>query len=87
MNTARFRLARADGVDQQAIVGGQAAGRVGFFLRVDDFEATHRRLAAELRHHLTEQLVRLITSQRLFQANAQVISTLDTLAQTIINIR
>ncbi len=36
---------------------------------------------------LTEQLVRLITSQRLFQANAQVISTLDTLAQTIINIR
>jgi len=39
-------LARADGVDQQAIVGGQAAGRVGFFLRVDDFEATHRRLVA-----------------------------------------
>jgi flagellar hook protein FlgE len=36
---------------------------------------------------LTEQLVRLITSQRLFQANAQVISTLDTLSQTIINIR
>lgn len=36
---------------------------------------------------LTEQLVRLITSQRLFQANAQVISTLDTLVQTIINIR
>jgi catechol 2,3-dioxygenase-like lactoylglutathione lyase family enzyme len=39
-------LARAHGVDQRAIVGGQAAGRVGFFLRVDDFEATHRRLAA-----------------------------------------
>ena len=36
---------------------------------------------------LTAQLVKLITSQRLFQANAQVISTLDTLAQTIINIR
>lgn len=36
---------------------------------------------------LTDQLVKLITSQRLFQANAQVISTLDTLAQTIINIR
>lgn len=36
---------------------------------------------------LTEQLVRMITSQRLFQANAQVISTLDTVTQTIINIR
>jgi catechol 2,3-dioxygenase-like lactoylglutathione lyase family enzyme len=39
-------LARADGPEQRAIVGDQAAGRVGFFLRVDDFEATHRRLAA-----------------------------------------
>jgi flagellar hook protein FlgE len=36
---------------------------------------------------LTEQLVKMITSQRLFQANAQVISTLDTVTQTIINIR
>jgi catechol 2,3-dioxygenase-like lactoylglutathione lyase family enzyme len=39
-------LARADGPEQRAIVGGQVAGRVGFFLRVDDFEATHRRLTA-----------------------------------------
>jgi len=37
-------LARADGYDQQAVVGTQVAGRVGFFLRVDDFEATHARL-------------------------------------------
>jgi len=36
---------------------------------------------------LTEQLVKMITSQRLFQAHAQVISTLDTVTQTIINIR
>ena len=36
---------------------------------------------------LTEQLVRLITAQRLFQANAQVISTQDSITQTIINIR
>jgi len=36
---------------------------------------------------LTEQLVRLITAQRLFQANAQVISTVDEVTQTIINIR
>ncbi len=34
-----------------------------------------------------EQLVNLITAQRNFQANAQVISTADTVTQTIINIR
>lgn len=39
-------LARADGEQQAAVVGGQAAGRVGFFLRVDDFDGTHRRLTA-----------------------------------------
>jgi len=38
-------LARADGAGQAAVVGRQAAGRVGFFLRVDDFEATYQRLA------------------------------------------
>jgi flagellar hook protein FlgE len=36
---------------------------------------------------LTEELVNMITSQRLFQANAQVISTMDSVTQTIINIR
>ncbi|NND54297.1 MAG: flagellar hook protein FlgE [Gammaproteobacteria bacterium] len=36
---------------------------------------------------LTAELVNLITSQRLFQANAQVISTFDAVTQTIINIR
>ena len=36
---------------------------------------------------LTEQLVGMITAQRNFQANAQVISTADTITQTIINIR
>ncbi|MGH9245504.1 MAG: VOC family protein [Acidimicrobiales bacterium] len=39
-------LARADGEEQQAAVGNQAAGRVGFFLRVDDFDATYKRLLA-----------------------------------------
>lgn len=38
-------LARADGDDQAAAVGNQVAGRVGFFLRVDDFAAAHSRLA------------------------------------------
>ena len=37
-------LARADGEHQVAAIGNQHAGRVGFFLRVDDFEAEHRRM-------------------------------------------
>jgi len=37
-------LARADGEQQGRAIGTQFAGRVGFFLRVDDFEAVHRRL-------------------------------------------
>ena len=36
---------------------------------------------------LTEQLVELIVAQRNFQANAQVITTADTITQTVINIR
>jgi flagellar hook protein FlgE len=36
---------------------------------------------------IAQQLVSLITAQRNFQANAQVISTADTVTQTIINIR
>ena len=39
-------LARADGERQAAAVGGQAGGRVGFFLRVDDFAAAYQRMAA-----------------------------------------
>src|SRR6266849_2292830 len=39
-------LARADGEDQAAVVGRQAAGRVGFFLRVDDFGAVYARMAS-----------------------------------------
>lgn len=37
-------LAQADGDAQRSMVGGQHAGRVGFFLRVDDFDAEHDRL-------------------------------------------
>lgn len=37
-------LARADGDHQRAAIGNQHAGRVGFFLRVDDFDATLTRL-------------------------------------------
>ena len=39
-------LARADGNRQAGIVGQQFAGRVGLFLRVDDFEATYQRMVA-----------------------------------------
>lgn len=43
---AGILLARADGEQQAAIVGAQFAGRVGLFLRVDDFDAVHARLLA-----------------------------------------
>jgi catechol 2,3-dioxygenase-like lactoylglutathione lyase family enzyme len=39
-------LARADGDEQGPIAGAQFAGRVGMFLRVDDFEAAHARMRA-----------------------------------------
>ena len=39
-------LARADGDYQAEVVGKQFAGRVGFFLRVDDFEAAYGRMVA-----------------------------------------
>jgi catechol 2,3-dioxygenase-like lactoylglutathione lyase family enzyme len=39
-------LARADGQEQEALVGKQTGGRVGFFLEVDDFDAAHERLSA-----------------------------------------
>ena len=39
-------LARADGPDQLAVVGRQAAGRVAFFLQVEDFDAAYQRLAS-----------------------------------------
>ncbi len=39
-------LARADGTRQAEAVGNQAAGRVGFFLRVDDFGAAFERMSA-----------------------------------------
>lgn len=39
-------LAKADGNRQRAAVGDQFAGRVGLFLRVDDFAATHARLVS-----------------------------------------
>ncbi|MCH7789604.1 MAG: VOC family protein [Acidobacteria bacterium] len=37
-------IAKADGEAQRTMIGDQHGGRVGFFLRVDDFAATHQRM-------------------------------------------
>jgi len=42
--TTGLLLARADGPEQTRSVGEQTAGRVGFFLRVDDFGSTYERM-------------------------------------------
>jgi len=47
-------LARADGAEQEAVIGRQAAGRVAFFLNVDDFGASYRRMTAAGVRFLTE---------------------------------
>jgi len=39
-------LARADGDHQSRVVGQQFAGRVGFFLRVDDVDVSYERMIA-----------------------------------------
>lgn len=39
-------LARADGERQTAAAGNQVAGRVGFFLQVDDFDAAYERMSS-----------------------------------------
>ena len=42
--TTGILLARADGKHQHTAVGQQFAGRVGLFLRVDDFDAAYARM-------------------------------------------
>ncbi|MCX4091385.1 VOC family protein [Nocardia sp. alder85J] len=42
--TTGILLARADGDRQRRAIGDQIAGRVGFFLRVTDFEDSYRRM-------------------------------------------
>ena len=37
-------LARADGEHQVTVIGQQFAGRVGLFLRVEDFDASYQRM-------------------------------------------
>jgi catechol 2,3-dioxygenase-like lactoylglutathione lyase family enzyme len=47
-------LARADGADQAAAVGQHAAGRVGLFLRVEDFREAHGRMSSAGVQFVTE---------------------------------
>jgi len=62
----------------EAIEGRAGDGNVGL-IQSGGLEASNVDIA--------QQLVNLITAQRNFQANSQVISTADTITQTIINIR
>jgi len=63
-------LARADGAHQQHAVGHQFAGRVGLFLRVDDFDGTCRRLqdagATFINAPRTEAYGRVVVFQDIF---------------------
>jgi len=59
------------------LLGEPGAGNFGF-LQSGALESSNV--------EITEELVNLITAQRSFQANAQVISAADTLTQTVINI-
>ena len=52
--TTGILLARADGSRQSAAVGDQMAGRVGFFLRVDDFELRITQMKAAGVHFASE---------------------------------
>jgi catechol 2,3-dioxygenase-like lactoylglutathione lyase family enzyme len=49
-------LAQARGEEQEAMVGRQFAGRVGLFLRVDDFSASYQ--------HMTDVGVEFLTAPR-----------------------
>jgi catechol 2,3-dioxygenase-like lactoylglutathione lyase family enzyme len=66
--TSALLLAQADGEQQSAAVGNQFAGRVGLFLRVDDFEATYS--------HMLSQGVEFVTEPRR-EAYGQVVVFVD----------
>ena len=55
--TTGVLLAQADGDRQSAAVGDQAAGRVGFFLRVDNFDEAYHRMVGKGVEFVTEPKV------------------------------
>lgn len=52
--TTGVLLAQADGARQSASVGNQVAGRVGFFLRVDNFDEAYHRMVDQGVQFVTE---------------------------------
>ncbi|KRB58759.1 extradiol dioxygenase [Rhizobium sp. Root708] len=44
---AAFLLAKADSEDQRVAIGNQTGGRVGFFLKTDDFARDHASMLAK----------------------------------------
>ncbi len=52
--TTNLLLAQADGAIQQQVVGHQFAGRVGLFLRVEDFDAQYERMVSHGVEFVTE---------------------------------
>ncbi len=59
-------LARADGERQEQVVGEQFAGRVGLFLRVDDFDAMYTRMIAAGVRFITEPRIEAYGSVAVF---------------------
>ena len=49
-----FLLAKADGAEQEAFIGKAVGGRVAFFLRTNNFDASYRQMK-EAGVHFTEQ--------------------------------
>jgi len=47
-------LAKAKGVDQESVIGNQTAGRVGFFLRVEEFDAAYQHMLSHQVEFLVE---------------------------------
>lgn len=52
--TTALLLAQADGERQRHVIGDQFAGRVGLFLRVEDFQASYDRMRAAGVEFVTE---------------------------------
>jgi catechol 2,3-dioxygenase-like lactoylglutathione lyase family enzyme len=54
---ASLLLAKADGAEQEAAIGNQTGGRVGFFLETDDFQRDHAAMRAKGVHFEEEPRV------------------------------
>lgn len=57
LGEASLLLAKADGAEQEAAIGNQTGGRVGFFLETDDFQRDHAAMRAKGVHFQEEPRV------------------------------